>query len=72
MATTIEESTADGGSSSEKRSTINVREFLHSWDADVTNISLLASESKENQYIAGEMGISADLAEELSAVCGWV
>lgn len=51
-------------------SVVNVRKFLQSWDTDVTDLSSPSPERKENAYIANKMGISTDLADELSAVCG--
>lgn len=51
-------------------SVISVRKFLQSWNTDVTDLSVPSPERKENAYIAKKMGISTDLADELSVVCG--
>ncbi|XP_076443778.1 snRNA-activating protein complex subunit 3-like [Babylonia areolata] len=70
MAAPIEETAADTNSSSGTRAVINVRKFLESWDSDVTDLSLLPSDQKENQRIADRLGIGTDLVDELAAVCG--
>ena len=48
---------------------ISVRQFLHSWDQEALQISNIKG-NKEASSIAAQMGISSELADELSTVCG--
>lgn len=66
----IETGSSGASTSSGIASVINVRKFCESWSKDNTDLSVPSPERKGNAYIANKMGISTDLADELSGVCG--